>query len=198
MLRILGYWLMFKFQLGTREERYEAVCDLAVVWEGYGRRAIRPLAVALRDPDPEIRRKAVRGLEEQFHEVFRSTGSIHVKESERTWAVHNVYKRAGAIKALRVALRDKTWEVRKDAAVVLGKVRGREAVAELIESLEQDPEWVVRYESAEALGRTGDPRAVEVLLAAALQDEHKDVRAQAKHGLALIDSDEAWQAYSRC
>ena len=92
-------------------------------------------------------------------------------------------EKARDVKGLIQKLRDKDWDVRKDAAKALGKI-GAPAVEPLIAAL-RDKDSDVRYYAAYALGEIGDKRAVKPLIAA-LRDKDSDVRYYAAEALGKI------------
>jgi HEAT repeat protein len=100
--------------------------------------------------------------------------------------VHQDFQEAGAIEALRATLKDESWGVRRKAAVTLGWVGGREAVAELIELLESDSDWHVREQSAGALGLIGDRSAVDPLVNALRSDREFPVRLYCARALGYL------------
>jgi hypothetical protein len=77
---------------------------------------------------------------------------------------------------------DPSFQVRVQAAAVLGKLGDREAVPILIQTMMEDKHEMVRATCAEALGRLGDP-AAKPALKAALSDPSTAVRAQAEQAL---------------
>ncbi len=81
-------------------------------------------------------------------------------------------------------------KVRLQAAIILGRVGGPEAVDALIQALEEDPEYPVRGASALALGTIGEIRAVEPLVAT-LDDTECFVREEAKKSLLKLARPEA-------
>ena len=84
-------------------------------------------------------------------------------------------------------LSDKEWEVRREAAIALGKLNNPETLEPLAKVLD-DLDADVREAAAMALSRTGDRRAVGPLVLA-LKDEVSSVRRIAAAGLSRIDPD---------
>jgi HEAT repeat protein len=84
-------------------------------------------------------------------------------------------------------LKDKEWEVRREAANALGKLNNPETLEPLAKVLD-DPDGDVREAAAIALGKMGDRRAVGPLVLA-LKDELAGVRRIAAAGLSRIDPD---------
>lgn len=180
-------WL--KLKLGPQSTRHRVVIDL---WEEerYPYKAISLLATALRDRDPKTRKDAANALEGQARRAHKGFamlgGTIYEEASDRVDAVHDEFLKTGAIKALRAALKDEVWDVRRNAAVVLGWVGGREAVEELIELVEWDPDWHVREQSAGALGLMRDRRAVDPLVNALSSDRDFPVRLYCARALGNL------------
>jgi HEAT repeat protein len=148
--------------------------------ERYTHDAIRLLATALCDKDAEVREDAARGLYRQARELHKGVrllgGALIEKPSDAMAVVHEEFQKLGAIEPLRERLKDKIWNVRREAAVTLGLVGASEAVAELIELVKQDSDWHVREQSAGALGLIGDRQAVEPLAKALRSDKEFPVR----------------------
>ena len=87
-------------------------------------------------------------------------------------------------------LSDPSWQVRREAAEALGALGDGQAVAPLIEVLEnRDGDWSVRAATARSLGRLGDARAVEAL-GAVLNDMNAHVRHMAAIALGRIGTPE--------
>jgi len=86
------------------------------------------------------------------------------------------------VAALREALQDREWRVRRRAAIAMGRLERRETFASLQRALEQDPASQVRAYAARALGALETRRAVP-LLRAALEDEDPFVRCLAAQSL---------------
>jgi len=77
-----------------------------------------------------------------------------------------------AVEPLIVALKNKDWIVRENAAKALGKIGDKRAVEPLIFAIKDDT-GRVRYEAIEALGEIGDLRAVEPLMSLLLDQNEK-------------------------
>ena len=91
---------------------------------------------ARNDPDPEVRRVAV--------------GSLVFSKTDRSCEV------------LKNALQDSNWQVREEAAFVIGKL-GREECADALIAAMDDSYWEVCVKSARSLGQLKSTRAVEIL-----------------------------------
>ncbi|MXN76883.1 HEAT repeat domain-containing protein [Burkholderia sp. 4701] len=132
--------------------RAEAVALLG--WLKDPRALPRVAALAVRDPDPDVRRAAVGAL--GFASPDASGG--------------------GAVDALLGALADDAWQVREAAAATLGKLRAGAAAHALVRALD-DPYWQVRLRATRALGQLGDAAtapAVAALLAHAISNLRRE------------------------
>ena len=100
-----------------------------------------------------------------------------------------------ATQSLLTALKDKRFQIRREAAQALGNIRAKAAVAALIAAL-KDEESSVRSSAAHALGQIKDPRAIEVLIAAS---QDKEVSAYAISALRSITGhpDYTWEQWQR-
>lgn len=87
-----------------------------------------------------------------------------------------------ALKPLINALKDNDEDIRKMAAITLGKIKDKQAVKPLIDTLKND-NWEVRSSAAWALGEIRDSFSVESLISA-LKD--KDIRKDAAEALLKI------------
>ncbi|MDR9029069.1 hypothetical protein FEP55_04427 [Burkholderia multivorans] len=135
---------------GTAAVRAEAVAVLGWLKDA---RALAPLArIATADADAAVRRIAVGAL------GFAASGDADVAD------------------ALLVALRDREWQVREEAAATLGKLRIAAARAPLVTALDDDY-WQVRLRAARALGQLRDAAAapaVAALLAHSISNLRKE------------------------
>jgi HEAT repeat protein len=155
-------------------------------------RCVAPLVLALRDGDWQVREAAVDslgmigspavdGLLRQLRDwdtrkaAIRALGKI---KDERvleplTQQLRNdefvedatealVEIGAPAVSRLIVALNDKDEMTRKQAAIILGRVKAPEAVDALIEKL-KDKDWFTRLTAAAALEKIGDPKGREAI-----------------------------------
>ena len=134
-------------------ERQQRIRLLAaeVLGKTGGKRAVKALLTAARDPEWRVRWQAVAAL-----------GRIADKQ---------------AVETLATAMRDPEWQVRQKATEALGQLASKQAVEPLLTAV-RDPEWRVRRQAIEALGKRGDARAVEPLLTA-VRDPEYGVRYQA-------------------
>lgn len=92
-------------------------------------RALRPLCLAARAPEIELRIASLRGLAALRHPAAEAT--------------------------IVSALADEVWMVRSAACEAAGRIGLRSAVQALADRLE-DPVWWVRFRAGEALGALGD------------------------------------------
>lgn len=72
--------------------------------------------------------------------------------------------RKKAVPHLIEALTDKSLNIRKRVAKILGKIKDHQAVLPLIEALNRDSNEDVRCNAARALGEIGDSRAIDPLI----------------------------------
>jgi hypothetical protein len=89
-------------------------------------------------------------------------------------------------------LKDRSYAVRAQAAVVLGKLQDRRGVPLLISAL-GDKEAAVRVVAAASLGKLGDPTALPALRAR-LDDGEPVVRSAVSRAIAAIESIDQGQA----
>jgi HEAT repeat protein len=92
-----------------------------------------------------------------------------------------------AVEQLIAVLKDKTANVRMNAAYGLGALKDTRALQPLIESL-KDAEWNVRSAAVWALGRIENRDAVQPILDALNNDESWDVRKSAVGALAELSN----------
>lgn len=83
---------------------------------------------------------------------------------------------------------DRSYKVRVDAALILGRLRQTHSVPALMGAL-HDPHPAVRASAAHALGRIGSPLARDPLAAAAEQDDSPLVRRMAREALKQLGSE---------
>ncbi len=154
------------------------------------RAIIRALAEAMKDPDLEVRRAAIRSLS-RFHDrstlpAFRE--AIRDADAEvRATAIHAVaeMKDRGAGDAVLAALRDESPEVRHAAAEAIAELKPAGAREPLLAAL-RDPNPEVRAHVVGALAQLKDPAALEGLTTA-LRDPKADVRARAIEAIVELE-----------
>jgi hypothetical protein len=88
----------------------------------------------------------------------------------------------------RALVEDTNYKVRVQAALVLGKLRDRQAVGALTQSL-SDQNKTVRGIAAQALGLIGDPAAIDQLKSLLKRETDPFVRGQTEKALALLVSE---------
>lgn len=133
--------------------------------ERMGAKAIPPLLKLLHHPNKHVRHAAAKALT-----------SIEVQEFQ-------------VIKQLSMALADRSWHVRRQAAKAIGKRgwRASSAVGPLLMALKQEKEWLVRKELVHALGNIGPfAKAALPSLLRALDDQEWVVRRGSIRALRLI------------
>lgn len=91
---------------------------------------------------------------------------------------------APAAGSVSVLLRSPVWQVRREAAALLGKMGEPSVVPALIRALMDEAEWV-RASAAEALGQLREPRGVSALIET-LADRSEGVRLRAIGALAAL------------
>jgi hypothetical protein len=119
---------------------------------------------------------------------FRAGGSDSLVGDVVEWA-HDRQVDATAVPALRAALADPDWCVRRLAAPLLGRVRDGSAMQAMLAALAA-PDGGVREMAALALGLADDARAVAPLIER-LHDDAPRVRATAAWALGEIERREA-------
>ncbi len=175
-------------------------------------RCVAPLVNALRDGDWQVREAAidslgmigspaVDGLLRQLRDwdtrkaAIRALGKIkdervldplvqQLRNDEFVDDATEALVEVGppAVTRLLTALNDKEEMVRKQAAIILGRVKAPEAVDALIEKL-KDKDWFTRLTAAAALEKIGDPKGREAIKLLT-QDPDMVVRMRAERILA--------------
>jgi HEAT repeat protein len=154
------------------------------------RAVIRALLEAVRDPDLEVRRAAIRSLgryeDPSTAPAFRE--ALRDPDPEiRAIAIEALaeFKDRSSVGAIAAALRDENVEVRRAAADALDDLPAASARTELIAAL-RDPDAEVRERAISALARLKDPAATDALIAA-MKDPKPDVRARAIEALHELE-----------
>ncbi|HLA76026.1 MAG TPA: HEAT repeat domain-containing protein [Vicinamibacteria bacterium] len=156
--------------------------------------AIPALVTALGDGDPQIREEAIGGMvgiyadRERVGPVDRF---LRVFSDELDRPTGGLYGRVdpAVIQGLARSLRDENKATREEAALALGILDGKGAIADLQTAL-ADPDADVRGAAATALGKIGtakDGRALIPLLA----DDSYPVKLRALHALGTLRVQEA-------
>lgn len=109
---------------------------------------------------------------------------------QAAWDLHNlgeekVDETKKAIPALKEAMNDKDWAVRKMAIMALGELDVKEEIPKIISFLRNDIEPEVRVGAAEALGDLKAEEGVEAL-SKALDDSYNMVQQVAMYSLGQI------------
>lgn len=173
---------------------------------------------------------AVMSGDEQIHRMIEKAvtqGALMEGLQQQTFRfVTRAMRDYLAVEAAFVALEDDDAGIRRIAAGVMGKLKHRAGVPNLIERL-RDENFLVRRTAAEALGIIGDPQAVEALirllhvdewlvrryaawslgqirdtravpaLMVALEDPSAEVRFRSAEALGMIRSPEATRALTK-
>ena len=140
---------------------------------------IKPLLNALKYHDPVVRSEAVTTL-------LKIRDRKDINPDIRQEIVNALKK---TIEFLVGALRNTDYNIRKNAAIALGKIGDKSIVPRLIKGL-SDSYWERRQGSAWALGYLKDPRVVYPLIKA-LGDEEGYVREAAAIALGEIGDSQA-------
>ena len=143
-----------------------------------GQAVVEPLIQVLHDTDAAVVTKAAFGLgqigdERAIPALVRLVG--HENREVQTMLI-NVLERLGtaSVQPLIEVMTNESWQVREQAADILGQIGDQQALPVLIEAL-KDQVWQVRFAAVTALGHIGGARAK-----AALQTmpEDEDQRVQ--------------------
>lgn len=156
---------------------------------------------ALSDPDDELRFLSLNqlsllggpepGLRKKLGKIFRKALKDDPNGENRRLALIALRETgdptADGDWAVLDALQDPSAEMRRRAAALLGRVRGRDAF-ERLAAAARDPDARVRSNLCQSLGETGDPAAVPVLLSLS-SDPELPVRKAAYSGLLRFPSE---------
>jgi HEAT repeat protein len=148
----------------------------------------------LEDEAPEVRREAVGVLaylkDDNVLLALMNAARSDSDPMVRKVAVGSLIftKSARATEALIAALKDENWQVREEAAFIMGKVGLPEGVEPLIDAM-NDEYWQVRVKAAGSLGSLKDPAAVAVL-GQALSFKISNLRKEAATALGQIAAPE--------
>jgi len=152
-------------------------------------RAIDPLIAAMNDSDLSVRRYASTA----FGKIGKSTplpGNLTedlksqdpAKRAEVIRALGDM-KDKRAVEPLISALKDESWQVRRNAAMALGEIKDARAVEPLIAALRDDV-VEVRESVPFGLAKIGEPALGPLI--GALKDQNKDVRGNAAMALLIM------------
>ncbi len=148
----------------------------------------------LKDPSPEVRRKAIDALAHfgpvAVPALAQALSDVDAQMRQTAaWVLGEMSPPAKeAVPALAQALEDLNVQVRQTAAWALGRFgpAAKEAVPQLTRAL-KDSGPVVRGNAAQALGAIGpEAKDAAVALAEAAWDGHTYVRESARHALERI------------
>jgi HEAT repeat protein len=146
-------------------------------------RAIGPLIDALKAWDMDVRRSAALALEEiGWEPKTPEEKAFYLLALRKLDELVKIGE--PAVEPLIGALKDRSKDVRRSAALALGKIRDARAVEPLIDAL-KDRSKDVRGSAALALGEIGDKRAVLPLIGS-LKDSYWWVRRRAALALEKI------------
>jgi hypothetical protein len=153
-----------------------------------------PIAELVVDPDPGMRRWAVKRLGERAdHEAF--TRLLRVLEDDDADVRRDAltalaqYGRTAIDPVKRLLEAEKVADVRVAALQLLGQI-GREDAAPFLLGVLGDPDPRVRIAAVEALGHAGEPTATEALLEG-IRDKEPAVRMAALRTLAFYVGERA-------
>lgn len=180
------------------------------------RRFVKPLIVALKDQDEDVRRAAAKALgnigdgralesliaalkDEDGEVRFRAASALgHIRDARALEPLVEALKKALTALANREAFdRMSVEEVTNisnlewAATIALGRIGDARAVESLVAALEKSGTWQVRRDAAIALGQVKDVRAVEPLIVALKEGSPWEVRTAAGGALSEIGDQRA-------
>ena len=143
------------------------------------------LGIAKNDPEPQLRRTAVRQLGrfgrddaiDELIKIYSNDGNLEVKRSALRALAETKNTRAQA-RILEVAKTDPNPELRKQAIRVFSE-RGEAAVDDLVKLFDSEQAQDVRRAVLQTLAELKTPRAEEKLFAVASSNDSVEVRKQA-------------------
>lgn len=181
--------------LWALKDSYAPTREVAAQGLGYlgDERAAKPLAVALKDPDAYVRRRAAAALiTVPAKSVIAELSDAALKDTVpevRRFAVEALgwVGNTTAVSALNEATKDKSPMVRRYAAVQLGKIADPVSLQALSNLLgdKGDPDADVRWAAVVALGKLKDKRA-ERALVECLADPSPQVANSAERALQRL------------
>lgn len=153
-------------------------------------RNIAPIEGALRDPRPDVRRRAAQALERVGYLDARLTEltADDVEVTARAYAAVLELGRAGIVDSLVGHLTHGDFRVRAYLAQACGEL-GATRVGPLLVSALDDPSWPVRARLAEAIGRARSPEGAAALVKT-LDDAEEPVREAAAAALVALPAEE--------
>lgn len=143
------------------------------------KRAVEPLINALNDDDRNVLLKSAFTLG-QFGDVKAIPALINLLghgDTEVQSMIDNVLERFGAstLQPLIDSLDHERWQVREQAADILGLIGDQDVVPLLIDMLD-DPEWQVRFAAMNALNHIGGIKSKKAIMGMG-NDSDERVRA---------------------
>ena len=147
------------------------------------------LIAALEDEDRTVAWNAAVALSlfgavEGVSLLHKELEAVGWRQWEAVNALGRVWNDETAPKLI-VVLQEGPEDVRKEAALSLGRIGGAGALAALLEALSSDPSFEVRWRAAMMIGHIGDQEAVALLM---------KIRAKEVHSFVIEQIDEAIEA----
>ena len=149
------------------------------------------LIAALEDEDPTVAWNCAVTLslfdrQEAVPLLHRGLQGAGWQQWEAVNALGRVWNDETAPKLI-VVLYEGPEDVRKEAALSLGRIGGEVALVALLEALSDDPSFEIRWRAAMMIGHIGDDRSVPLLV---------ELRAKEAHPFVIEHIDEAIEALS--
>ncbi len=147
------------------------------------------LIAGLDDEDPTVAWNSAVTL--SLFGVFEAVPLLHEglkADGWRQWEAVNALGRVWndqTAPKLIVVLQEGPEDVRKEAALSLGRIGGEGALVALLEALSDDPSFEIRWRSAMMIGHIGDQETVALLI---------EIRAKESHPFVIEHIDEAIEA----
>ena len=173
--------------------------------------AIPLLMIALKNRDPQVRRKAscvIDHIGDELRDIgdFRAVEPLidALKDPRSVVRSHSVTAlgkigHPQALPAVRVALKTESVRSALDIGVCYRAIealhRLGETAGEILSPALQHPDTAIRRKAATLLGKTGEAGAVDLLIGA-LKDKHPRVRSRVAHALGRIGNPKAITALS--
>ena len=147
------------------------------------------LIAGLDDEDPTVAWNAavtlsLFGTVEAVPFLHQGLDATDWRQWEAVNALGRVWNDETAPKLI-VVLQEGPEDVRKEAALSLGRIGGEGALAALLEALSDDPSFEVRWRAAMMIGHIGDKETVTLLI---------EIRAKEEHQFVIEQIDEAIEA----
>lgn len=166
--------------------------------ELFGRQPAALATTYFSNADPEVRSAAIASFSYRpgftrdagFMNLLTDRLLADADSGVRYWAaivLEQYVVATDPIAPFVAALSDGSSLVRAHAAGALGKIRNRDALADLVRALEFDTDEWVRAAAVDALGAIGDSSALPALRRAAAEDPSPFVRDHASRAVDLIE-----------